>query len=134
MDKYFDSKGTVGFTCDSCGKELHNCVRDNGVCYCDECYQKIFWGTSKDYKDLWDKLKFFVDKQISDYNSKRNIWGGFFNALIGAEAQTIKNTMELLENGYFICPECGKEEKEYAYHTCKKCYDKNNPLHNVEGD
>lgn len=35
-------KGTIGFTCDSCGRETNGCNIVNGMKFCAKCYQETF--------------------------------------------------------------------------------------------
>ena len=42
MSKYFDVSGTIGFTCDVCGRELLGCTWVNGMRFCAKCYQETF--------------------------------------------------------------------------------------------
>ena len=42
MDNYFNSKGTIGFTCDVCGREVNGCSIVNGMKFCAKCYQETF--------------------------------------------------------------------------------------------
>ena len=35
-------KGTIGFTCDSCGREINGCNIVNGMKFCAKCYQETF--------------------------------------------------------------------------------------------
>ena len=42
MDNYFNGKGTIGFTCDSCGREVNGCSIVNGMKFCAKCYQETF--------------------------------------------------------------------------------------------
>ena len=42
MYNYFNGKGTIGFTCDVCGRELNGCFIVNGMKFCAKCYQETF--------------------------------------------------------------------------------------------
>lgn len=42
MSNYFNGKGTIGFTCDVCGRELNGCHVVNGMSFCEKCYQETF--------------------------------------------------------------------------------------------
>lgn len=42
MYNYFNDKGTIGFTCDICGRELNGCSIVNGMKFCAKCYQETF--------------------------------------------------------------------------------------------
>ena len=42
MSNYFNGKGTIGFTCDVCGRELNGCSIVNGMSFCEKCYQETF--------------------------------------------------------------------------------------------
>lgn len=70
MSNYFDASGTIGFTCDNCGRELQGCTWVNGMRFCAKCYQETF-GASKDWQ-LLDKDKTIAEqrKQIADLEAK----------------------------------------------------------------
>ena len=42
MYNYFNGKGTIGFICDVCGRELNSCSIVNGMKFCAKCYQETF--------------------------------------------------------------------------------------------
>ena len=42
MNNYFNGKGTIGFTCDICGREVNGCSIVNGMKFCAKCYQETF--------------------------------------------------------------------------------------------
>ena len=42
MDNYFNGRGTFGFTCDVCGREVNGCSIVNGMKFCAKCYQETF--------------------------------------------------------------------------------------------
>lgn len=42
MSNYFNGNGTIGFTCDVCGRELNGCSIVNGMKFCAKCYQETF--------------------------------------------------------------------------------------------
>ena len=42
MSNYFNDKGTIGFICDVCGRELNGCSIVNGMKFCAKCYQETF--------------------------------------------------------------------------------------------
>ena len=42
IDNYFNGKGTIGFICDVCGRELNSCSIVNGMKFCAKCYQETF--------------------------------------------------------------------------------------------
>ena len=70
MSDYFNATGTIGFTCDNCGRELQGCTWVNGMRVCAKCYQETF-GASKDWQ-LLDKDKTIAEqrKQIADLEAK----------------------------------------------------------------
>ena len=70
MSDYFNGSGTIGFTCDNCGRELLGCTWVNGMKFCAKCYQETF-GASKDWQ-LLDKDKTIAEqrKQIADLETK----------------------------------------------------------------
>ena len=69
-NNYFNSTGTIGFTCDVCGRELQSCTWINGMRFCAKCYQETF-GASKDWQ-LLDKDKTIAEqrKQVADLEAK----------------------------------------------------------------
>lgn len=42
MYNYFNGKGTIGFTCDVCGRKVNGCHYINGMSFCEKCYQETF--------------------------------------------------------------------------------------------
>lgn len=70
MSNYFDASGTIGFTCDNCGREVAGCTFVNGMRFCAKCYQETF-GASKDWQ-LLDKDRTIAEqrKQIADLEAK----------------------------------------------------------------
>ena len=68
MSNYFNGSGTIGFTCDSCGRETQGCTLVNGMKFCAKCYQETFGETDKDKRiaDLEAKLA-EKDKTITKY-------------------------------------------------------------------
>ena len=56
MSDYFNGSGTIGFTCDSCGRETQGCTWVNGMKFCAKCYQETFGNTNPFEKELRDKI------------------------------------------------------------------------------
>ena len=56
MSDYFNVTGTIGFTCDVCGRELQGCTWVNGMRFCAKCYQETFGNTNPFEKELRDKI------------------------------------------------------------------------------
>ena len=56
MSDYFNGTGTIGFTCDNCGRELLGCTWVNGMRFCAKCYQETFGNTNPFEKELRDKI------------------------------------------------------------------------------
>ena len=56
MSDYFNATGTIGFTCDVCGRELQGCTWVNGMRFCAKCYQETFGNTNPFEKELRDKI------------------------------------------------------------------------------
>ena len=56
MNNYFNGSGTIGFTCDNCGREMQGCTWVNGMKFCAKCYQETFGNTNPFEKELRDKI------------------------------------------------------------------------------
>lgn len=56
MSDYFNVTGTIGFTCDVCGRETQGCTWVNGMKFCAKCYQETFGNTNPFEKELRDKI------------------------------------------------------------------------------
>lgn len=79
MYNYFNGKGTIGFTCDSCGRELNGCSIVNGMKFCAKCYQETFGKDNQQneiqqlkqqlaekYKEIDEKMMSF-EKRCQEY-------------------------------------------------------------------
>lgn len=71
MDNYFNATGTIGFTCDNCGRELLGCTWVNGMKFCAKCYQETFGNNNmsqnlKNMYDAYSKLLEEKDKRIKE--------------------------------------------------------------------
>lgn len=104
MDKYFNGKGTVGFTCDNCGKEIHNFVGDSGVRYCDRCYQEIC-GTNRDCN--CDKQSEEYDKVFRQLQAKCSRCGNAIHSVDGAKILLDKDDKNVV-----VCNGCSEKYKE----------------------
>lgn len=72
MDNYFNGKGTVGFTCDSCGREVNGCSIVNGMKFCAKCYQETFGKDNQqnEIQQLKQQLE-VLDQQIKELKEKK---------------------------------------------------------------
>ncbi len=72
-------KGTIGFTCDSCGRETNGCNIVNGMKFCAKCYQETFGKDNQQneiqqlkqqlaekYKEIDEKMMSF-EKRCQEY-------------------------------------------------------------------
>ena len=65
MDNYFNATGTIGFTCDNCGRELQGCTWVNGMRFCAKCYQETFGNNnmSENLKNMYDAYSKILDEK-----------------------------------------------------------------------
>lgn len=68
MNKYFESSGTIGFTCDVCGRELQSCTIVNGMKFCAKCYQETYGNNTSDFVDLLNRE---MEELIKLYKCKK---------------------------------------------------------------
>lgn len=76
-NNYFNSTGTIGFTCDVCGRELQSCTWINGMSFCAKCYQETFRTNTKEITyvyggNLKEHIKVIEEKdqKIADLEAK----------------------------------------------------------------
>ena len=71
MYNYFNGKGTIGFTCDNCGREINGCSIVNGMKFCAKCYQETFGKDNQqgEIKQLRQQLK-QVQTRIKELEDK----------------------------------------------------------------
>lgn len=62
MHNYFNGRGTFGFTCDVCGRELNTCSIVNGMKFCAKCYQETF-GKDNQQSEIQSLKQQLVEKQ-----------------------------------------------------------------------
>lgn len=62
MHNYFNGRGTFGFTCDVCGRELNTCSIVNGMKFCAKCYQETF-GKDNQQNEIQQLKQQLVEKQ-----------------------------------------------------------------------
>lgn len=62
MDNYFNGRGTFGFTCDVCGREVNGCSIVNGMKFCAKCYHQIF-GKDNQQTEIAQLKQQLADKQ-----------------------------------------------------------------------
>lgn len=76
MNNYFDGNGTVGFTCDACGRETRGCSYVNGMYFCAKCYQETFGNKNNMTENLnnmyddYSKILAEKDVKIADLEAK----------------------------------------------------------------
>lgn len=68
MSDYFNGTGTIGFTCDVCGKEIQVCTGVNGMRFCAKCYLKTFENNTSQYVDMLHKEMY--ELKIADLEAK----------------------------------------------------------------
>lgn len=56
-------KGTIGFTCDSCGREVNGCSIVNGMTFCAKCYQETF-GKDNQQNEIQQLKQKLAEKDI----------------------------------------------------------------------
>ena len=64
-NNYFNSTGTIGFTCDVCGRELQGCTWQNGMRFCAKCYQETFGN-----KNMTENLNNMYEAYLKILNEK----------------------------------------------------------------
>ena len=65
MNNYFNGSGTIGFTCDNCGREMQGCTWVNGMKFCAKCYQETFGN-----KNMSDNLNNMYEAYLKILNEK----------------------------------------------------------------
>lgn len=93
-------KGTIGFTCDNCGRELNSCSIVNGMKFCAKCYQETFGKDNQqnEIKQLKQQLE-EKDKEIEKLKQQYTI----------LENENGKLTTELIMDKY------KKAQKEVSF-------------------
>lgn len=71
MSNYFNGNGTIGFTCDVCGRELNSCSVVNGMKFCAKCYQETF-GKDNQQNEIQELKQQLAEKQntINEINKE----------------------------------------------------------------
>lgn len=66
-------EGTIGFTCDVCGRKVNGCSIVNGMKFCAKCYQETFGKDNQqnEIKQLKHQLE-EKDKEIERLNTIKN--------------------------------------------------------------
>ena len=72
MYNYFNGKGTIGFTCDSCGRELNGCSIVNGMKFCAKCYQETF-GKDNQQNEI-QQLKQQIEEKDKEIERLKNLF------------------------------------------------------------
>ena len=72
MDNYFNGKGTIGFTCDSCGREVNGCSIVNGMKFCAKCYQETF-GKDNQQNEI-QQLKQQLEERDKEIERLKNLF------------------------------------------------------------
>lgn len=71
MSNYFNGKGTIGFICDNCGREVNGCSIVNGMKFCAKCYQETF-GKDNQQNEIQQLKQQLAEKQntINEINKE----------------------------------------------------------------
>ena len=95
MYNYFNDKGTIGFICDNCGRQVNGCSIVNGMKFCAKCYQETFGKDNQqnEIQQLKQQLE-EKDKEIAHLKEKDNYHLRY--ELAGAD-ETITNLKQQLE-------------------------------------
>lgn len=72
MDNYFNGKGTIGFTCDICGREVNGCSIVNGMKFCAKCYQETF-GKDNQQNEI-QQLKQQLEEKDKEIERLKNLF------------------------------------------------------------
>lgn len=108
MSNYFDASGTIGFTCDNCGRETQGCTWVNGMKFCAKCYQETFGETDKDRKIAYLEAKLSEkEKEIEEINREfvqsthdwKEIVKEKTQDKISFAVEQLELTLDIVENG-----------------------------------
>ena len=126
MSNYFNGKGTIGFTCDICGRELNSCSIVNGMKFCAKCYQETF-GKDNQQNEIQQLKQQLAekDKEIEDLKEWQE-WYSMWHKKFQKEIEDLKIELEtyrptkLHGNGQCECFKC-KQEGMQARHWTDWC-------------
>ena len=76
MSNYFNGKGTIGFICDNCGREVNGCSIVNGMKFCAKCYQETF-GKDNQQNEI-QQLKQQLDEKDKEIEMLKHV-ANFYN-------------------------------------------------------
>lgn len=95
MSNYFNGNGTIGFTCDVCGRELNSCSIVNGMKFCAKCYQETFGKDNQqnETQELKQQLE-EKEKLLKCYQDEEKL----IAKILGDESLTIIGSRVHLEN------------------------------------
>lgn len=123
MYNYFNGKGTIGFTCDSCGRELNGCSIVNGMKFCAKCYQETF-GKDNQQNEIQQLKQQLAEKEeeLLKQKEKSARTEQIYNGIIvdkDKEIEKLKTkqkpiVMHSKENYYFL------EEENIKLHFAQK--------------
>lgn len=88
-------KGTIGFTCDSCGREVNGCSIVNGMKFCAKCYQETFGKDNQqnEIQQLKQQLE-EKDKLLKYYQEEEKL----IAEILGDKDLTLIGSRKHLEN------------------------------------
>lgn len=104
MDNYFNGRGTFGFTCDVCGREVNGCSIVNGMKFCAKCYQETF-GKDNQQNEI-QQLK----RQLAEKDKEIELLKHLGNHEITVEMFK-ENTKLIIEKRQFAIQELEKVKK-----------------------
>lgn len=95
MSNYFNGNGTIGFTCDVCGRVLNGCSIVNGMKFCAKCYQETF-GKDNQQNEIQQLKQQLTEKEklLKCYQDEEKL----IAKILGDESLTIIGSRVHLEN------------------------------------
>ena len=131
MSNYFNGNGTIGFTCDVCGRELNGCSIVNGMKFCTKCYQETFGKDNQqnEIQQLKQQLEeSFTEKDVEGLIEDRNKTIKFLQKELAEKQNTIdeinREFVQAVHDWKTLCAEKDKEiERLKDFIGCKGCVD-----------
>lgn len=81
----------------------------------------------KNYKQLWNNLKTYMQKKVLAFVEKENtidIFKYMFGTQIITTYKALMKEMDKMENGVACCDRCGKEITQDGAVLCDECFNK----------